>query len=236
MRPLHTVQVRGSSTTGRSLSTTGGSTTKHHWEVACGMRPLVACEPRRSRAIIGSNAACRPDRTATPPPRSLRARVWFQGIMQVVLRFRPQDLKDAGVNHIPLEGYSDIERGIQRTEHVSLPEHSTLEMVLWLPDKTVAAFIGGCLSRDGFIIEGNTRPNLREGAKDWERECWHWVVTNQGLELDRTNNHISQMPMEEYCLQDGTVVLARVAVLERLCCAVHQFTDGEVTYTVQYKK
>ena len=29
---------------------------------------------------------------------------------------------------------------------------------------------------------------MREGTKDWERECWHWVVTNKGLvELDRTN-------------------------------------------------
>ena len=109
-------------------------------------------------------------------------------------------------------------------------------MGLRTPNRTVGAFIGSCLLREFFPIKDNARPNLREGTQDWERECWHWVVQNQGRALDRAHDYISQMPVEEYRCPNGAVVSARVAVLERNSVAVDQFVDGDVTYTVQFSK
>ena len=102
-------------------------------------------------------------------------------------------------------------------------------------DRPVGAFIGAFLFKQVFEIMDNARPELHEGTKDWDRECWHWSLHNWGKELDR-GDVIKQMPVEDYHLPNGTAKKARVFVLERNCAAVEQFVDGDVTYTVQYER
>ena len=143
----------------------------------------------------------------------------------VVVRFRPEDFEDAGVEHIPLEPVC-----------TPTTRAGTRDLVLKTPNRTVGKFVGSCLFREIFQIKDNARPELREGTEEWEIECWHWDLRNQGRELDRKNEYIGQMPQEEYRYPNGTVVRARILVLERNCATVMQLVDedGE-TFTLQFK-
>ena len=148
----------------------------------------------------------------------------------VVVRFRPQDFTDAGVQYSlplchPTTGTGTVIREDRRT----------LDLMMCSPDRTVGAFIGACLLKEIFQIKDKKRPELQEGRQDWDKECWHWSVNNWGEELHR-GDFITQRPVEDYHLPDGTPKKARVFVLERNCGHVKQIKKGHETITVQWFK
>ena len=101
-------------------------------------------------------------------------------------------------------------------------------------NRPVGAFIGAFLLKQVFEMMDNARPELHEGTKDWDRECWHWSLHNWGKELDR-GDVIKQMPVEDYHLPNGTAKKARVFFLERDCGDVRQIGDRHGGFTVRYK-
>ena len=145
--------------------------------------------------------------------------------LQVVVRLRPRDFKDAGVDHIPLQPF----------RNPIMTQPGKCDLVIRMDDRTACQFIAHFF-KDILQIKDSTRPELREGTVEWEIECWHWSLMNQGRELDR-DECISGLPEEDYCFPHK-VERARVVVLERGCGHVMQLPDKpkNITYQVRYFK
>ena len=148
----------------------------------------------------------------------------------VVVRFRLQDFTDADVQYRLPDCHPTTGTGTVIRE-----DRRTLDLMMFTPDRPVGAFIGACLLKEIFQIKDKKRPKLQEGRQDWDIECWHWSVNNWGERLHR-GDFITQRPVEDYHLPDGTPKKARVFVLERNCGHVKQIKNGDETITVQYFK
>ena len=100
-------------------------------------------------------------------------------MVEVVVIFSPVDFKD--LDHVSFEdGYYPFQRREYVSQQTCLPDGnmflgpSSMEFLIDIPDRTVAAFIGSALLHETFKIKDNNRPNIKIGTEEWEMERWHW--------------------------------------------------------------